>query len=168
MPENLSSYLAEIFAVSLAGTLCEFILKNSSANSKTLENGLKLVISLCLIVSIFVPASRFVLRELPDLYEEQSFSDMFLSTNAKNDGEGLLQLTVKETQNNLCEKIYEKFGILPDSVNIDFIIENNGQNSELIITGADISVKKECSYAFQDIKEYAEALLGATVKINGE
>ena len=165
MPDIISDYIKNLMVISCAGAICEFAMKGASKGSKSLENGLKLIISLCLCISVFIPAAKYAVSTL----ETGAFSQETPSVETEQyESPDVLALTKKELENSLSEKIYEKFGILPDSVSIDFVTEDNNKSEKKAFSGADITISKECSYAFDDIREYAGGLIGENVKINGE
>ena len=165
MPDIISDYIKNLMVISCVGAICEFALKGASKGSKSLENGLKLIISLCLFISVFIPAAKYAVNSL----ETGVFLQEIPSAKAKRyEASAVLELTKKELEKSLSEKIYEKFGILPDSISIDSFTEKNSEGAITAFWSADITISKECSYAFDDIREYAVGLIGKNVKINGE
>ncbi len=159
--DNLSKYIGTIFIISLCSALCEFTLKSTSG-SQTLQRGLKLVISLALCVSVFVPAANVFKNGFPDFSKDIQVNGTSNSKALQNTF--LEQLTKSEVEKQVEQKIFHKTGILPDGVCISFVTDNNVTSIEYV----DISLKKEYSNAYEEIREYTVTLTGAIVKINGE
>ena len=60
MTESITSYFQNIFIISITGTVTEALLSSCPGNTKTLESGLKLVFSLCLLLSVIIPAAEIL------------------------------------------------------------------------------------------------------------
>ncbi len=158
------SYITDIFVISICAGICEFLLDGAAKHSKTLENGLKLAVSLSLCICVLMPALKYA----DSFFSADGSIPPFSQSAAKSaeNTENLETLLKKQLENDVCRKIYEKFGILPDSVCINFVRrQDNGASFETV---AGITLREECLYAAHDIKEYVRKDLGIDITVNGE
>ena len=158
------SYITDIFVISICAGICEFLLDGAAKHSKTLENGLKLAVSLSLCVCVLMPALKYAASFFLADDSLPSFSQS--AAESTKNTENLETLLKNQLENDVCGKIYEKFGILPDSVCINFVRRQD--NDASFETAADITLREECLYAAHDIKEYVCEDLGINATVNGE
>ena len=158
------SYITDIFVISICAGICEFLLDSTAMRSKTLENGLKLAVSMCLCVCVLLPALKYADQLFTLKKSLPTFS--YNGDDSAENAEDLESLLKEQLKNDICNKIYEKFGIQPDSVCIDFVRRQDTDKS--FYASADITLGEEYLYAKQDIKEYANQHLGINITVNGE
>lgn len=150
-----SSYIKTLFAVCVCASVCQAILSGSSKNSKTLENGLKLVISLCVIITILIPGSKLI--------KNLKTADMPSADSTKVSDNYLLSLTKKELEDELNRKIKLSTGILPLYSCINFDIEETQNGTEVSFASAEITLSKADSEMCDTVNKFASELLGCKV-----
>ena len=155
MSQGITSYLENLFIISLVGIITESILCASNKNSKSLENALKLVFSLCLTLSVILPGTQILksesISELLKPDKSYTFDEQELN---------VISLTKKRLEADITEKIKEKFGIKPDSVSIEFVIEETSEDINVSVESINISLSKKDSDKSYEINKYASGLLG--------
>ena len=163
MNESITSYFQGIFIISLTGTVTEALISASCANSKTLESGLKLVFSLCLLLSVIIPTAE--LLKNTDFFEYQSYN---FQTSLTTGEQNLISSAKKQMENEIQEKIYERFGINPSSVCIDFVTEESENSINVDISRVTVSLPHQYTDYHDKINDFAKELLGINSKNNGE
>ena len=129
-------YFVSLFLVCILCALCDII---SGFASEGLTRALKLVCSLTLLLTVFPSVFsgcnnsnfRNITAKLSD-FDTSISSDITTSSV-------IIEKSKKELENNLSLAIYEKFGINPDSVSIEFTVDE--KDGAIDISVANINVK---------------------------
>lgn len=162
----ISSYILQILTISAVGLLCDLCISGVSKNSKTLENGLKLVISLCICISVIFPLTD----EIKDL-NISSFSVLSeLSTPSDLSEDYFLSLTKSEMERELSEKITVSTGIQPEYVSIDLYTSKKDGQTIVDFKNICVVISQQDSQKATEVKSIAEKLCQSQVEVqtNGE
>lgn len=129
-------YFISLFLVCILCALCDII---SGFASEGLTRALKLVCSLTLLLTVFPTAfSGCNKSNFNNIKAKLSEFDTSISSEITADSM-IIENSEKELENNLSLAIYEKFGIKPDSVSIEFTVEE--KDGAIDISVAKINVK---------------------------
>jgi hypothetical protein len=135
----ISSYIIQILTISAVGLLCDLCVSGASRNGKTLENGLKLIISLCICISVIFP----ITNEIKDL-DLSSFSILSeLSTPTDLSNNYMLSLTKSQMQKELSEKIFISTGINPLFVRINLYTKQDKNQTIFDFKNISITISKK-------------------------
>lgn len=163
MTEIITSYFQNIFIISITGTVTEALLSSCPGNTKTLESGLKLVFSLCLLLSVIIPAAEIL--KSTDI--SQDFELKYENSASFNE-QCIINNTKKQLENEISERIYQQFGIKPTSVCINFVIEETENSLNVSVDDVIVSLEPENSQYKEKATIYAKELLGIDTEHNGE
>lgn len=155
MPDNIVSYFQSIFLISITGTVTEAIFTASAGNSKTLHSGLKLIFSLCLLLSVFIPAAEIVSTE--NFYHTSyEINSHHLNANEYN----IITATKKQLQNDIAEKINSELGIKPTSVCIELVTDEKEKSINVEIKSVTVNLSDHDKNHSEKANSYAKQLLG--------
>lgn len=157
----ISSYMIQVLTISVVGLLCDLCVSGISKNSKTLENGLKLVISLCICISVIFPLTN----EIKDL-NLSSFSILSeLSSPVDSSHDYLLSLTKSQMEKELLEKINVSTGIRPLYVRIDLYTRQENGKSVIDFKNISVTLSEKDSQNAKDVKNIVKKLCGTNVEV---
>lgn len=128
--ESFRGYFFSLFTVCILCMLCEMI---SGFTSKGVSSALKLVYSTVLLLTVF--SAVFSGCDISVVTDSLSAAtEITLTSEISYNSESVfLEKTKQELENNLSSAIYEKFGIKPDSVSIEFNTEANKKETEVSV-----------------------------------
>ena len=119
-----TSYIGSVAAVSLTALICELIC--SSNTEKKMTRPLNLIISLCVFLTVTMP----VIGALQKFSKEGKGFETFFSEPSQQTSDTFFELWKKQTENGICDAVFQKTGIKPSSVSIDLIVDE--QNTAII------------------------------------
>ena len=119
--------------------------------------------SLCLLLSVIIPTAE--LLKNTDFFEYQSYN---FQTSLTTGEQNLISSAKKQMENEIQEKIYERFGINPSSVCIDFVTEESENSINVDISRVTVSLPHQYTDYHDKINDFAKELLGINSKNNGE
>lgn len=163
MSPSITTYLSNIFIISVIGIITEAIVSASGKESKTLENALKLVFSLCLTISVIIPGA--------EILKNTNISEVFEITDNKSfihQEQEVINLTRKRLEADISKIIHDKFGIKPTLVCIEFVTEQNDKEINVSIESVNVVLPEENNDKIFQINEYTKSLLGLNYTQDGE
>ena len=154
--EVFKEYFITLFWVCILCSLCDII---SGFTSEGLARALKLVCSLTLLLAVFPTAFSGCSSNFSDLSSKLiSYSGEISGNEADS---LLIEKSKEELENNVSLAIYEKFGIKPDSVSIEFSVKEKDGVTEVSVVGINIKMPQDADKATMSaVKLFADELFG--------
>ncbi len=135
--EMFKEYFITLFFVCVLCAVCDIV---SGFTSEGLTRALKLVCSLTLLVTIFPSAiSGCSNSSFSDLTAKLTNLDTNTSSYATTDSV-IIEKSKKELENNVSLAIYEKFGIKPDNVSIEFTVDKKDGATDISVTSINVKM----------------------------
>lgn len=163
---SLGDFFRQLFLICAASFLCEILAENThTSSSKGIQAALKTVCALCVCVtffSIFGDSGSLEANLSSALERVPNTAD----TAPSNDADSLsavIERTETVLEERICDAVFEKYGIKPESVCIDLTVSK--QNEEILVSAAGISLLfgKQCTPEICDsAKDFAESLVYGT------
>jgi len=161
--DSFREYFITLFSVCCVCTLCDLL---SDFASKGVSSALKLLCSLGILMSVF---SIFLngcdikkeLSKLESIYSQaQKYESLQESENVFVENTGI------QLEYNISCTIYEKFGIKPVSVSIEFNKENKDGVTEISLQKIDITLPEDTDeISVYSVKSFVGELFGSDAKI---
>ena len=142
--EIFKEYFITLFLVCVLCALCDIV---SGFTSEGLTRALKLVCSLTLLLAVFPSAFsgcgkddlQALTTKLTD-FNAAKFSDT-------NTDSVIIEKSKNELENNVSLAIYEKFGIKPDSVSIEFTVDKKENATDVSVASINVQMPKNTDKA---------------------
>lgn len=157
---GIKEYFTALFIVCVICTVCDLL---SDFASPGLSRALRLVCSLALLFTVF----SCVLSGCKDI----SYSRISVNDFAKSEHESrelsernFIESTRTELESNLSSAIYEKFGIKPDTVRIEFSTDKKDGVTEVSVSSAMIVFPNTTDeFTVSAADAFADTLFGTDV-----
>ena len=161
------SWFSILLAAAVTGAVADLFLKGFLTDKNAgLRRGVQFVAGLVVVAAVFLPLLRtigqFPSEEflVPDQAAQESGLNLSIQDNY------LIAMTKKESEQKLQDMIFQKFGINPLSVIIEFDCTESDDAIEVVIREAVIAIKEEDAAKGQLISEFAERLLDCEVTVH--
>ncbi len=155
MPD-FSAYFCRLFLICAAVLICELLCEHTG---KGIKAALKVVCGLCVCLTVF---SFFENSFLPatDFHADALLPESSETLSANANLEPLLKRTAKQIEAEIGTAVFEKYGIKPVSLCIDWTVTEKDAETEIGIAAFSVEFASGVSIENQNaVKDYINTLL---------